>query len=281
MSFLAACSQHLQAAHQSASSGGPPLCAHSSSASWMPSSSAVRQASCHISFQPPLISGSKRCRLTSTPLQAIPLIRSDADHPLYKIRNPDSVKYDGAAAMLLPAIDSTVSARAAGAGAGFNYEYESGLCIILRLLARFVDVAHKSASLSVPFTVSSFVTFIDSGIAPSAVDDVAAGVAGAGMASAMQVKHALQFVRRARCCSTGPARMLSYSHTRIARCCCSRSWSIATHARAYSSPSHALAFPPPCSRLGRATVAGCCTVPPRSTATAACPASRKPPGACL
>ncbi len=119
--------------------------------------------------------------------QAVPLERSEADRSLHKIRNPDSLKYDGAAAMLLPAVDSTVSA--ASAVAGFNYEYESGLCIILRLLARFVDVAHKSASLSVPFT-SSFITFIDSGGAPSAVDDAAAGVAGAGLASAMQVKHA-------------------------------------------------------------------------------------------
>ncbi len=65
-----------------------------------------------------------------------------------------------------------------GGGSKFIPEYETGLCIILRLLARFVEVAHKTASE----VTSALQT-------QSLHADEPVSVAGAelGMAHAMQV----------------------------------------------------------------------------------------------
>ncbi len=66
--------------------------------------------------------------------QVIPLERCDSDHLVYKIKNPEKAKVEGAAN---DAVDATA------VSVGFSSEYESGLCIVLRLIARFVDVSYK------------------------------------------------------------------------------------------------------------------------------------------
>ena len=62
-------------------------------------------------------------------------------------------------------------------------EFESGLCIILRLLARFVEVSHKTA-LEV--------------VAAHAEEALSSGGVELGMAYAIQVSQRLVLIRRYR-----------------------------------------------------------------------------------
>lgn len=99
----------------------------SSSACWTRSSSAARQFLFGLHWSAALTSP---IHFPCPRAQVIPLERSDTEHLVYKIKNPESAKHDGVIA-------------AATMTGDFNSEHESGLCIILRLLARFVDFSHK------------------------------------------------------------------------------------------------------------------------------------------
>jgi hypothetical protein len=78
--------------------------------------------------------------------QAIPLEQHNDDHGCYTI--PKISKPSGPLATAAPAVpaNATTTAVSSAKGSSFIPEYESGLCIIIRLLARFVENAQKTGT---------------------------------------------------------------------------------------------------------------------------------------